>query len=131
MPVVRVRNADAALGLVDRLATACLDVIEITTTIDGWDHVLRTTAETRPDICFGAGPVTTPRLARQAVAAGARFCVSPCLVPDVRAELSVTGTPLIEGGTTPTEVLGAAQRSDSAARKLFAGTDGPSTSPAT
>lgn len=84
---------------------------------------MRTTAETHPDICFGAGPVTTPRLARQAVAAGARFCVSPCLVPDARAELSGTGTPLIEGGTTPTEVRGAAQRSDSAARKLFAGTD--------
>ncbi|MFE0508433.1 bifunctional 4-hydroxy-2-oxoglutarate aldolase/2-dehydro-3-deoxy-phosphogluconate aldolase [Streptomyces sp. NPDC058964] len=109
VPVVRVRNAAVALGLVDRLAAAGLDVIEITTTIDGWDDVLRTTADTHPDICAGAGTVTTPRLARQAAAAGARFCVSPCLVPAVRAELSGTGIPLIEGGATPTEVLGAAQ----------------------
>ncbi|WP_328665507.1 bifunctional 4-hydroxy-2-oxoglutarate aldolase/2-dehydro-3-deoxy-phosphogluconate aldolase [Streptomyces sp. NBC_00322] len=109
IPVVRVQDAAAALDLVERLVTAGLDVIEITTTIQGWDDVIRTTADTHPGCCVGAGTVTTPHLARQAVAAGARFCVSPCLSPQVRDELHSAGIPLIEGGTTPTEILGAAQ----------------------
>lgn len=109
VPVVRVRDAAAALGLVERLVIAGLDVIEITTTVQGWDDVIRTTVDKHPGTCVGAGTVTTPRLARQAVAAGARFCVSPCLAPQVRDELRNTGIPLIEGATTPTEILGAAQ----------------------
>ncbi|TPQ23821.1 bifunctional 4-hydroxy-2-oxoglutarate aldolase/2-dehydro-3-deoxy-phosphogluconate aldolase [Streptomyces sporangiiformans] len=109
VPVVRVRNAAAALDLVDRLTEAGLDVIELTTTIEGWDDAVRATTARHPDVCVGAGTVTTPRLALQAVAAGARFCVSPCLVPEVRDQLRGTDVPLIEGGTTPTEILGAAQ----------------------
>ena len=106
VPVIRVQDSANALELVDRLLAADLDVIEVTTTIDGWDAVIQTIRQRDPEVCVGAGTVTTPAFAARALEVGAQFCVSPCLVPDVR---SAEGSeiPLMEGGLTPTEVLGA------------------------
>ena len=59
VPVSRVKDSENALGLVDRLLAADLDVIEVTTTIDGWDVVIRTIRERDPEVCVGAGTVTT------------------------------------------------------------------------
>jgi len=109
VPVIRVREASAALALIERLLDAGLDVIEVTTTIEGWDDVIRDVRKMSADACAGAGTVTTPALAERAIAAGAEFCVSPCLSPDVRATLQPTGIPLLEGGLTPTEVFAAAR----------------------
>jgi 2-dehydro-3-deoxyphosphogluconate aldolase / (4S)-4-hydroxy-2-oxoglutarate aldolase len=110
VPVIRVRDASTALELVDRLLAAGIDVVEITTTIDGWDEVIKQLRQTHPDVCAGAGTVTTSELAERAVAVGAQFCVSPCLVPEARRALEATDVPMLEGGFTPTEVLGAAKR---------------------
>ena len=108
VPVIRVQNSGTALGLVDRLLAADLDVIEVTTTIDGWDAIIQTIRERDPEVCVGAGTVTTPAFAARALEVGAQFCVSPCLVPDVRSAMAGNEIPLMEGGLTPTEVLGAA-----------------------
>lgn len=108
IPVIRVRDGRTALELVDRLLAADLDVIEVTTTIDGWDTIIETIRDNDPEVCVGAGTVTTPTFAARAVEVGAQFCVSPCLVPDVRTTLAASDIPLMEGGLTPTEVLGAA-----------------------
>lgn len=109
VPVVRVADGDTALALVDRLLAAGLDVVEVTTTINGWDDVIETITTRNPEVCVGAGTVTTPELARRALEVGARFCVSPSLVPAVRAALEGGDVPFVEGGLTPTEVLGAAR----------------------
>jgi 2-dehydro-3-deoxyphosphogluconate aldolase/(4S)-4-hydroxy-2-oxoglutarate aldolase len=109
VPVIRVSDSATALGLVDRLLTAGLDVIEVTTTVDGWDSVIATIHERNPDVCVGAGTITTAAFAARALEVGAQFCVSPCLVPEARAALAGTEVPFMEGGLTPTEVLGAAE----------------------
>jgi 2-dehydro-3-deoxyphosphogluconate aldolase / (4S)-4-hydroxy-2-oxoglutarate aldolase len=109
VPVIRVQQAATALELVERLIAAGIDVIEVTTTIEGWDEVIQTIKRTNSEVCVGAGTVTTPAFAERAVAVGAEFCVSPCLVPAVRTALEPTGIPLLEGGLTPTEVLAAAR----------------------
>jgi 2-dehydro-3-deoxyphosphogluconate aldolase/(4S)-4-hydroxy-2-oxoglutarate aldolase len=77
VPVIRVEDSAGALALVDRLRTAGLDVIEVTTTIDGWDTVIETIRGRHPEVCLGAGTVTTPALAARALEAGTQFCVSP------------------------------------------------------
>ena len=110
VPVIRLEDSAGALALVDRLLAAGLDVIEVTTTIDGWDTVIETIRGSHPEACVGAGTVTTPALAARALEVGAQFCVSPSLVPCVRPALAETEVPLIEGGLTPTEVLGAARQ---------------------
>jgi 2-dehydro-3-deoxyphosphogluconate aldolase/(4S)-4-hydroxy-2-oxoglutarate aldolase len=109
VPVVRVADKSTAMPLVRRLLDAGLDVIEVTTTISGWDEVVRSIRVEHPRVCVGAGTVTDAQLARRAVDAGASFCVSPCLAPQAREALAVTGVPLIEGGLTPTEVFEAAR----------------------
>jgi len=108
VPVIRVPDSDTALGLTDRLLAAGLDVVEVTTTISGWDSVIETIRSRNPEVCVGAGTVTTPALAVRALEVGAQFCVSPNIVPDVRSALAGSAVPFVEGGLTPTEVLGAA-----------------------
>ena len=108
IPVIRVRDGGTALELVDRLLAADLDVIEITTTIDGWDTIIETIRDSDPEVCVGAGTVTTPAFAVRAIEVGAQFCISPCLAPEVRITMAASDIPLMEGGLTPTELLGAA-----------------------
>lgn len=110
VPVVRVANAETANSLVARLLTAGLAVIELTTTVAGWRDVVAALRADHPELCVGVGTVMSAPVARQAVEAGAHFCVSPRLVPDARAELQMAGVPFVEGGLTPTEVLEAASR---------------------
>jgi 2-dehydro-3-deoxyphosphogluconate aldolase/(4S)-4-hydroxy-2-oxoglutarate aldolase len=110
VPVVRVADAENARRLVERLLLAGIDVIELTTTIAGWQEMASTIRVEHPEVCVGVGTVSTAQLARQAVDAGAHFCVSPRLVPAARAELERAGVPFLEGGLTPTEVLDAASR---------------------
>ena len=110
VPVIRVGEADQARELIDRLLAAGLDVVELTTTIPGWPEVASALRSAQPDLALGVGTITDAEQARQAVAAGADFCVSPRLVPDARPVLEGEGVPFIEGGLTPTEVLDAASR---------------------
>lgn len=106
VPVVRVDDAARARDLVSRLVEAQLNVIELTTTIVGWPEVVA--AIRSPALCLGIGTITSAEQAREAVEAGADFCVSPRLAPDARAVLDAAGVPFVEGGLTPTEVLDAA-----------------------
>jgi len=110
VPVVRVGDADAARELIERLLAAMLDVVEVTTTIPGWIGVVSALREGSADVCVGVGTVTSAVQARQAVEAGAHFCVSPKLAPSARNVLIAAEVPFIEGGLTPTEVLDAASR---------------------
>jgi 2-dehydro-3-deoxyphosphogluconate aldolase / (4S)-4-hydroxy-2-oxoglutarate aldolase len=110
VPVVRVADAETARALVTRLLSGGLDVIELTTTVAGWQEVVRAVRGEHPEVCVGVGTVSSASAARQAVEAGAHFCVSPRLVPAARAELEGAGVPFVEGGLTPTEVLDAASR---------------------
>jgi 2-dehydro-3-deoxyphosphogluconate aldolase / (4S)-4-hydroxy-2-oxoglutarate aldolase len=109
VPVVRVSEETRARQIVERLVDAGLGTVEITTTIPGWDRVVPALLES-PDLLVGVGTVTTADRARAAVHAGAHFCVSPLLVPEVRGVLAQDGVPFIEGGFTPTEVSDAASR---------------------
>jgi 2-dehydro-3-deoxyphosphogluconate aldolase/(4S)-4-hydroxy-2-oxoglutarate aldolase len=106
IPVIRSASADAAVAVVDALQNAGLTVAEITMTVpnamDAIGAVAKRYSET---VLVGAGTVTDAEMARRAVEAGARFIVSPCLVPDVidtaqRAEVAV-----LPGALTPGEVF--------------------------
>ena len=109
VPVIRVADSDTALGLIDRLLAAGLDVVEVTTTIAGWDIVIDTIRTRTPEICVGAGTITTAEFAVRALEVGSQFCISPGLVPEARAAVADSDVPFMEGGLTPTEVLGAAK----------------------
>jgi 2-dehydro-3-deoxyphosphogluconate aldolase/(4S)-4-hydroxy-2-oxoglutarate aldolase len=110
VPVIRVGDPAHAHRLIRRLLDAGLDTIELTTTIPGWQQAAAAVRLELPGVGLGIGTILTTEHARQAAAAGADFCVSPCLVPGARGVLHTAGIPFIEGGLTPTEVLEAASR---------------------
>ncbi|MEC9476901.1 MAG: bifunctional 4-hydroxy-2-oxoglutarate aldolase/2-dehydro-3-deoxy-phosphogluconate aldolase [Planctomycetota bacterium] len=98
-------------------------VCEFTLTIpDALDHI-RAICEEFPQVVVGAGTVLTADDAEKAVAAGARFLVSPVVDPEVieiARELNVASIP---GCATPTEML-AAHRAGATLVKLFPGPAG-------
>jgi 2-dehydro-3-deoxyphosphogluconate aldolase / (4S)-4-hydroxy-2-oxoglutarate aldolase len=72
---------------------------------------------------LGAGTVLDAAQAREAIAAGATFLVSPAPCPDVVAEGVGRGVPVLPGAFTPGEVL-AAWRSGASAVKVFPAASG-------
>ena len=112
------RGLDRVSG--PRLATALfnsgLSTLEVTVEQpDGCDAI---EAIENPSITLGAGSVTTVDQARDAVAAGASFLVSPHFDADVVSWALSKGIVMIPGALTPTEVH-SAWSSGVAAVKVF------------
>jgi len=122
--VVRAPSVADPAGLAGVLADAGIRCVEFTFTIPS---VLRAIeAAAAAGALVGAGTVTEPAQAKDAIAAGARFVVSPVLVPEIVAPCRDAGVPVVLAALTPTEVLAAA-RAGSIAVKLFpASLGGPS-----
>lgn len=110
LPVLRVADAETALGVVGQVADAGLPAVELTATTAGWADALAESRQRWPGLLAGVGTVTTERAARQAAALGASFIVSPYPAPEARAVADEAGIPFIEGGFTPAEVAAAASR---------------------
>ncbi|MFC1641897.1 bifunctional 4-hydroxy-2-oxoglutarate aldolase/2-dehydro-3-deoxy-phosphogluconate aldolase [Myxococcota bacterium] len=93
--------------------------IEVTLSVPGAVQVIAELAEALGDrVTLGAGTVLEPDLARQCVAAGARFVVSPVIDPAVVKVASDMGALAIPGALTPTEVVNAS-RAGAACVKVF------------
>jgi 2-dehydro-3-deoxyphosphogluconate aldolase / (4S)-4-hydroxy-2-oxoglutarate aldolase len=110
LPIVRTDDAGEAEAQVARIVEGGLEVVELTTTIPGWERITETLRDESPELCVGVGTITSAELAAAAVAAGAQFCVTPYPVPAARPVLADAGIPMIEAGFSPSEVLGAAER---------------------
>jgi 2-dehydro-3-deoxyphosphogluconate aldolase/(4S)-4-hydroxy-2-oxoglutarate aldolase len=106
IPVIRAESADAALAVVEALASVGLAVAEITMTVPGAIDVIASAAKRFGDrLLVGAGTVTDAYMADRVVDAGAAFIVTPCLVPEVIDVARREGVAVIPGALTPTEIL--------------------------
>jgi 2-dehydro-3-deoxyphosphogluconate aldolase/(4S)-4-hydroxy-2-oxoglutarate aldolase len=116
------RVADPA-ALAATLADAGIRAIEFTFTIP--DVLAAIEAAADSGALVGAGTVRDERQARDALAAGAQFLVSPVCVSEVARVARDAGVPVFLGALTPTEV-DAALKAGTTAVKLFpAGVGGP------
>lgn len=115
--VIRSASVDEAVTIGGALAAAGVRHLEITFTIPKAQDAIRELSTTT-DANVGAGTVLTAQQASDAAAAGARFLVSPTLVPEVLDRARELDLPAIAGALTPTEVLSAA-RAGATAVKLF------------
>jgi 2-dehydro-3-deoxyphosphogluconate aldolase / (4S)-4-hydroxy-2-oxoglutarate aldolase len=116
------RVADPA-GLATTLAGAGIRAIEFTFTIP---HVLAAIeAAADSGAVVGAGTVRDERQARAALAAGARFLVSPACVPEVALVAHDEGVPVFLGALTPTEIDTALKAGTTAVKLFPAGLGGP------
>lgn len=111
LPVLRADDADAASQRVQQLVRAGCRVVELTTTIPGWEQAVeQAVGEFAPDgVLVGVGTVGTGDQARRAADLGATFLVSPYAAADVRTVADAAGVPFLEGAFTPTELAAAAR----------------------
>ena len=114
IPVVVLDDADEAVPLARRLVADGMPVIEVTLrTAAALDAIAAIAAEV-PDAVVGAGTILSPAQARDAIAAGAEFLVSPGATPallDALADL-----PLLPGVATPSEVMALLERGITSAK---------------
>ncbi len=109
IPVIRAPSADDAVAVAEALLQAGLPVAEITMTvpnaIDAISAIRAIAKRFSVRVVVGAGTVTDAETARRAVAAGAEFIVTPCLVPEVIEAAQRAGVAVLPGALTPGEVF--------------------------
>jgi 2-dehydro-3-deoxyphosphogluconate aldolase / (4S)-4-hydroxy-2-oxoglutarate aldolase len=105
LPVLRLPSAAEASKAATAMFDLGLALVELTATTPGWEQALRDTVSNAPsNAAVGLGTVTDAQLAERAVAAGARFLVSPWPVPQARAVAEAAGVLFVEGAFTPAEL---------------------------
>ncbi len=117
IPVVRTSTPELAATAIEWLNEAGLRTFEITMTIPGAVDLI-TQYSSKDDILIGAGTVTSEDQAKRCLDAGARYLVSPCIVPQLPEISHQWGVPCILGALTPTE-LHYAIRANADAVKIF------------
>jgi 2-dehydro-3-deoxyphosphogluconate aldolase/(4S)-4-hydroxy-2-oxoglutarate aldolase len=104
--VVRLGNTESAIRVADALHAGGVTALEITVTVpDAFSVIAAITRRFGDEVCVGVGTVLDVETVRGAVAAGARYVVSPVFRPAVIAESHRLGVPAMPGAITPTEML--------------------------
>ena len=83
VPVVVLNDVKDAEPLADALVKGGLPCAEVTFRTDAAEESIRVMAQKYPDMLVGAGTVLTIEQVDRAVAAGAKFIVSPGFDPEV------------------------------------------------
>lgn len=117
------RIADPA-ELAGALAAAGIRCIEFTLTTNGVLDAIEKAASSSEAV-VGAGTVTTSMQARDAIDAGARFVVSPAMLPEIAPPCRDAGVPFFLAALTPTEVAAAVGAGTEAVKLFPAGLGGP------
>lgn len=103
---LRAHSAQAAMDAVSALVKGGITAIEVTYSTPGVPAVLRALrTEFGDQVLLGAGTITRAGQAAEAVAAGARFLVSPGCADAIVTEMTQTGVLTCPGAFTPTEVM--------------------------
>ena len=110
VPVVVVEDAADAVPLARALVAGGLPAIEVTLRTPAALDAISAIAAEVPDAVVGAGTVITPEQADEAVAAGARFLVSPGWTDVLLEALRASGVPFLPGVSTASEVVALLER---------------------
>ncbi|MAG54677.1 MAG: 2-dehydro-3-deoxyphosphogluconate aldolase [Planctomycetes bacterium] len=121
IPVVTLHDAAHAAPLADALIEGGLPIAEITFRTAAAADGIRVLAG-RDDFCVGAGTVVSTDNANAALAAGARFLVSPGVNPDVVSIAQERCCPVYPGIATPTELTSVVTRFGLEVVKFFPAT---------
>lgn len=125
LAIIRTGDPEAGRDAVSALVEAGITMLEISlTSVKPYDLIEAAVSEFGTRACVGAGTAITSAQAADAIAAGARFLVTPGL-SDAVDVAERRGVGVIAGALTPTEVISATERAS--AVKLFpASAGGPS-----
>jgi 2-dehydro-3-deoxyphosphogluconate aldolase/(4S)-4-hydroxy-2-oxoglutarate aldolase len=104
IPVIKLDDADDALPLCRALTAGGINAAEITFRTEAAEESIRHIAAEMPHVLIGAGTVLSVETAEKAVAAGAKFIVSPGTSPAVVRYCTDNNIAIIPGVCTPTDI---------------------------
>ena len=110
IPVVVINDVEDAEPLAQALCEGGLPCAEVTFRTAAAEESIRKMTDIYPDMLIGAGTVLTTEQVDRAVAAGAKFIVSPGFDPEVVDYCILKQTPVFPGCITPSEVAQAVKR---------------------
>ena len=104
VPVVVLNNAKDASPLAKALCNGGLPCAEVTFRTDAAEEAIRIMSQEFPEMLVGAGTVLTTDQVDRAVAAGAKFIVSPGLNPKIVRYCIERNIPITPGTCNPSDV---------------------------
>ena len=104
IPVVKIDDEKDALPLADALIKGGLPAAEITFRTNAAEDAIRTISQSHPDMLVGAGTVLNTEQADRAMAAGAKFIVTPGFNERVVKHCIDNGYPIVPGCPTPSDI---------------------------
>lgn len=104
IPVVKMDDVNMAVPLAKALCEGGLPVAEVTFRTAAAEEAIRAMTQAYPDMFVGAGTVLTTEQVDRAVAAGAKFIVSPGLNPKVVRYCIERGVTITPGTSSPTDI---------------------------
>ncbi len=110
VPVVVLNRAEDAYPLAEALCKGGLKCAEVTFRTDAAEESIRIMTKNFPDMLVGAGTVLTIDQVDRAVAAGARFIVSPGFDPEIVDYCLSKDILVLPGCITPSEVAQGVKR---------------------
>ena len=105
--VIALIRTDSPASLLDcarALSAGGLNCLELTMTTPGAIELCAQVSKELPHILLGLGTVLDADTARQGIAAGAKFIVTPAVRPEVIKACRDAGVPVLGGALTPTEI---------------------------
>ncbi|MGI5899172.1 MAG: bifunctional 4-hydroxy-2-oxoglutarate aldolase/2-dehydro-3-deoxy-phosphogluconate aldolase [Christensenellales bacterium] len=104
VPVIKIEDVSKAVPLAKALSEGGIPCAEVTFRAAGADIAIKAISDAMPDMLVGAGTVLTTEQVDRAVAAGAKFIVSPGLNPKVVAYCNEIGVPITPGCSNASDI---------------------------
>ena len=124
--VVRARSSEQLVDVARALADGGIVAVEITMTTPNALEVISRCREAMGDTALiGVGSVLNAATAREAIAAGAQYIISPIFKPEIIDAAHQADLPCLPGAFTPTEILLATDAGADAVKVFPAGHVGP------
>ncbi len=107
IPVIVLQRVQDAVPMAEALLAGGVKVLEVTLRTAVALHCIEAIAKALPEAVVGAGTVRSTADAKAALAAGARFAVSPGYTTEIGLACRQLGLPLLPGVATAGEVMAA------------------------
>lgn len=104
IPVIKIDNTQHALPLAKALIKGGIPIAEVTLRTPQAEEAIRLIAQNIPEMLVGAGTVLTTSQVDSAIAAGAKFIVSPGFNPKVVEYCIQKGILIVPGCVTPSDI---------------------------
>ena len=105
IPLITIKSIEETESVLSGLRAKGLNTAEITFRTDCAEEAIKLGCKLFPDMTIGAGTVINGEQCKRALAAGAKFIVSPGLGEEVAAICAKNKIPYYPGCVTPTEIM--------------------------